>query len=271
MKAIDDRAEAEWLTRMGRWGGYALTVVAVLALVFTMVNVQQFAAHGQSTWSFQWWIAWLLDPMASIAMGTAIVWESVLADHGHQEKWLTATKWYAGGAVCAMNVWPSAFPTVIPSGVLLHIVAPGLVLLLAEATPRVRRHFGEIRAELDTAADTEEAALDIERLWDEVQTIAGDLPGVDDPDDFPRVGPPHPDTTEPTHPGPGLNLVPPPPPPPGVDPTIYAAARKLRDERAGEGLTTGRRVLLAELPARLPPGYRVTDTTARQLARVLAA
>jgi hypothetical protein len=53
--------------------------------------------------------------------------------------------------------------------------------------------------------------------------------------------------------------------------TILAAARKLHAERAAQDLTTGRRVLLAELPARLPPGFRVTDTTARRLARVLAA
>jgi hypothetical protein len=78
---------------------------------------------------------------------------------------------------------------------------------------------------------------------------------------------PHPDPT------PELELVPNPPPHPDdeFDPTILAAARELRDQRAEAGLTTGRRVLLAELPAKLPTGFRVTDTIARQLARVLAA
>jgi hypothetical protein len=282
----DHRAEAEWLTRMGRWGAYALTTVAVLALVFTMVNVQQFAAAGHPAGSFQWFIAWLLDPMASITLGTAIVWRSVLADHDRNEPWLNATMWYAGIATYVMNTWAS-WAAGSPSGVVLHSVAPGLILLLAESAPRVRRHFAEIRAELATAADTEDADSELTAALAEFEDLvartAGD-PGDDDPaGDFPRVG------SQPADPGPageldaadpgnsdsthGLNLVPDPAPtpPPGIDPTIYAAARQLRDERDEQGLTTGRRTLLAELPARLPAGFRFTDTTARRLARVNAA
>lgn len=290
MTTTDHRAEAEWLTRMGRWGAYALTLVAVLALVFTMVNVQQFAAQGQPVGSFQWFIAWLLDPMASITLGTAIVWRSVLADHNRNEPWLNATMWYAGIATYVMNTWAS-WAAGSPSGVVLHSVAPGLILLLAESAPRVRRHFAEIRGELATAADTEDADSELTAALAEFEDLvartAGD-PGDDDPaGDFPRVGgwdthpapaglddAPHPDPDRcATGPTPELELVPNPPPHPGdeFDPTILAAARALRDQRAEAGLTTGRRVLLAELPAKLPTGFRVTDTIARQLARVLAA
>lgn len=284
MTTTDHRAEAEWLTRMGRWGAYALTLVAVLALVFTMVNVQQFAAQGQPVGSFQWFIAWLLDPMASITLGTAIVWRSVLADHDRSEPWLNATMWYAGIATYVMNTWAS-WAAGSPSGVVLHSVAPGLILLLAESAPRVRRHFAEIRGELATAADTEDADSELTaalaEFGDLVARTAPD-PGDDGPaGDYPRVGDgwgAHPDPTgvdDAPHPDPTpeLELVPNPPPHPDdeFDPTILAAARELRDQRAEAGLTTGRRVLLAELPARLPAGFRVTDTTARQLARVLAA
>lgn len=284
MKPIDRHAEAEWLTRMGRWGAYGVTTVAVLALIFTLVNVQQFASVGDSWHSAQWWIAWLLDPMASITLGLAIVFASILADHGRKEFWLTVAMWFAGSATWAMNVWLAAAAGSL-SGIVLHSVAPGLILLLAEAAPRVRRHFGEIRAELLTAADAAPTGVGAERVGESSPTPSWH-PGADPAPagDFPRVElPPTPDPAErepthPTDPRPGveLELVPgthptPPPRAGDVDPTILAAAQALRDERAAQDLTTGRRVLLAELPTRLPPGYRVTDTTARRLARVLAA
>lgn len=144
---VGTRVDAAWAIRMGVGGIRVLGLVLVLALVFTMVNVQQFAAAGQPLDSFQWWIAWLLDPMASITMGAAIVYEGLLADFGRTVGWLTATKWYAGIATWAMNIWVSLVG-VVPSGVLLHSVAPGLVLLLAEAAPRVRAHLAEITVEL---------------------------------------------------------------------------------------------------------------------------
>lgn len=140
-------SDAVWVLRMGAWGAQALALVLILALLFTMVNVQTFAAAGHPVASFQWWIAWLLDPMASITLGTAIVFEGLLAGYGRTVGWLTATKWYAGGCTWAMNIWVPLTSGSL-AGVLLHSVAPGLVLLLAEAAPRVRRHLAEIVDEL---------------------------------------------------------------------------------------------------------------------------
>jgi hypothetical protein len=145
--ARDHQAEIEWLQKTARWGSRTIITVAILALVFTMVNVQVFAATGHTADSFEWWIAWLLDPMASITMGAAIIAESILADYGRTQNWLIATKWYAGGATWGMNIWHSVV-NVIPSGIFLHSVAPGLILLLAEAAPRCRRKFAAIIAEL---------------------------------------------------------------------------------------------------------------------------
>lgn len=155
---VGRRVDAAWVARMGAGGARVLGLVLVLALVFTMVNVQQFAAAGESLGSFQWWIAWLLDPMASITMGAAIVYEGLLADFGRTVGWLAATKWYAGIATWAMNIWVSLVG-VVPSGVLLHSVAPGLVLLLAEAAPRVRAHLAEITVEL-TERDATRTTVD---------------------------------------------------------------------------------------------------------------
>lgn len=144
---VGGRVDATWVIRMGLWGARSLALVLVLALLFTMVNVATFAAAGHPVDSFQWWIAWLLDPMASITMGTAIVFEGLLAGYGRKVGWLTATKWYAGLCTWAMNIWVSVTSGSL-AGVLLHSVAPGLVLLLAEAAPRVRQHMAEIVDEL---------------------------------------------------------------------------------------------------------------------------
>ncbi|MGH3525765.1 MAG: hypothetical protein ACRDQ6_00440 [Pseudonocardiaceae bacterium] len=144
--------DAAWVLRMGRHGVQVLAVVLVLALVFTMVNVQQFAARGHPQYGVQWWIAWLLDPMASLTMAAAIVFEGLLADYGKPKvQWLTITKWYAGVATWGMNIWASA-ATHSLAGIWLHSVAPGLVLGLAEAAPRVRRHMAAIIEDLERAA-----------------------------------------------------------------------------------------------------------------------
>lgn len=141
--------DAAWVLQMGRHGVQILAVVLVLALVFTMVNVQQFAAQGHPSFGVQWFIAWLLDPMASLTMAAAIVYEGLLADYSRPKvHWLTATKWYAGVATWGMNIWSSAAAGSF-AGIWLHSVAPGLVLLLAEAAPRVRRHMADIIDELE--------------------------------------------------------------------------------------------------------------------------
>lgn len=147
----DYREEAAWVLRVGTWDVRALVVVALLALFFTMVNVQVFAAAGHPVSSFEWWIAWLLGPMASITMGTAIVFEGLLAGYGRREGWLAATKWYVGGCTWLMSIWASV-AALSGSGVLLHSMAPGRVLLLAETAPGVRQ-LAEIVTNLERQAD----------------------------------------------------------------------------------------------------------------------
>ncbi len=174
--AAGQPGDAAWVARMGVWGTRVLGLVVLLALVFTMVNVQQFAAAGQVLSSVQWWIAWLLDPMASITMGAAIVYEGLLADYGRTVGWLTATKWYAGLCTWAMNIWVSVTGGSL-AGVLLHSVAPGLVLLLAEAAPRVRRHLAEIVTDLQQSQPPPAAG-------------AGHTPVAVPPATYRRVAPP---------------------------------------------------------------------------------
>jgi hypothetical protein len=147
------RAEIASVLRSGRQIAGALVCVALLALLFTMVNVTLFAT-GQGV---PWWIAWLLDPMASITLGAMILAEGVLARYElGSGRWAVATKWFAGLATWAMNIWSSVVAG-SAAGVLLHSVAPGLVLGLAEAAPWVRRQFAAVAAGLaQRLADVED-------------------------------------------------------------------------------------------------------------------
>lgn len=169
-----DRA---WVVRMAHWGVRVLAIVMTLALVFTMVNVQQFAAQGHLEFGVQWWIAWLLDPMASLTMVAAIVYEGLLSDYGKPRVvWLEITKWYAGIGTWGMNIWSSAASSSW-HGVWLHSIAPGIALGLAQAAPRVRRHMAEILEELSDTATAQVPP---------VRPVAEDLPAPT----YPRVAAP---------------------------------------------------------------------------------
>lgn len=139
------RSQIALVHRSSRQTAVALVCVAVLALVFTMVNVTLFAIGEKVPGA----IAWLLDPMASVALGSMILAEGTLARFGRDSgPWANAVKWYAGLATWAMNIWSSAAAH-SAAGVLLHSVAPGIVLGLAAATPALRCQFAAVVADLE--------------------------------------------------------------------------------------------------------------------------
>jgi hypothetical protein len=150
--ARQKRDEADRVRSTGEWLGRVLWLVSGLALVFTMANVTTFATgHGTPVW-----IAWLLDPMASLALLVVLIGDSVLSRNKRSSgPWPTALKWVAGSATWAMNVWQSAQDK-DPAGIVLHSVPPALVIGLAEVTPVYRKHF----AELAIALEVEAAGLD---------------------------------------------------------------------------------------------------------------
>lgn len=155
----------EWVERLDYWGRRVIALVLLFALVFTMVNVQQFAVSNEPGSKWWWAIAWLLDPMATITAATAIVFEVVLAQHDKPRVgWLTATKWYALGCTWAMNIWSSVAAHNL-AGILLHSVAPGLVFLVAESAPRVWTHIAEITADATTADPVPASPIPEQQPW----------------------------------------------------------------------------------------------------------
>ena len=130
LPSIAVREEARRIRAAGRRLGAIMWAVVAMSLAFTCVNVTMFGlAHGVSAW-----IAWLLDPMASLALVAMLIGDGVLARHGVRiGGWSVVVKILAASATWAMNTWSSVVAADLP-GILLHSVAPALVIALAEAT-----------------------------------------------------------------------------------------------------------------------------------------
>ncbi|MBL1102754.1 hypothetical protein JK363_40505 [Streptomyces sp. 205] len=121
-----------------------LAGVAVLALVFTAVNVTGFATDHHIPWP----IALLLDPMVALTLTTVLYADARLAAWGiPPPRWSTALRWSAGLAATLMNTWTSLWPDdhigwprhADPAGVLLHSVPPLLLIGLTETVAAYRR------------------------------------------------------------------------------------------------------------------------------------
>ncbi|MFF4642213.1 hypothetical protein [Streptomyces sp. NPDC001389] len=136
-----------------------LVAVAVVALVFTASNVTLFAIdHHVSPW-----IAWLLDPMVAVALGTVLIFDGRLSEYGlYPSGWAAALRWFTGLGTWVMNCWTSLWPAgstfgipreVDPAGLVLHSVPPVLLIVLAEAINHYRHQILAKTAALRTLVD----------------------------------------------------------------------------------------------------------------------
>ncbi|WP_308124890.1 hypothetical protein [Streptomyces sp. NEAU-YJ-81] len=121
-----------------------LSGVAVLALIFTAVNVTLFAVDHHIPWP----IALLLDPMVALSLTSVLYADARLAAWGiPPPHWSTALRWSAGLAATVMNTWTSLWPDdnigwprhADPAAVLLHAVPPLLLIGLTETVAAYRR------------------------------------------------------------------------------------------------------------------------------------
>jgi hypothetical protein len=168
--SADLLAEMGRVRRTGELIDRALFTVAAGALVFTSTNVTLFAVtHGTP-----WFIGWLLDPLASMAMLAVLIGDGVLSRHGIAAgRWPVVVKLGAGLCTWAMNVWSSVAAR-DPAAVLLHSIAPGLLIGLAHAAPVYRIGFRTV----------------LDRLAAQLDHATGP-PGADPPADRPRSTPPN--------------------------------------------------------------------------------
>jgi hypothetical protein len=156
VQAKQKRGEATRVRVTGEWLGWALWVVAALALGFTMSNVTSFAVDHHTSRT----IAWLLDPMASLALLVVLIGDSVLSRNGRSAGfWPMALKWVAGASTWSMNVWQSAQGR-DAGGIVLHSIPPALVILMAEVTPVYRKLFADLVVDLEVEAAALHARAD---------------------------------------------------------------------------------------------------------------
>jgi hypothetical protein len=104
-------------------------------------------------------VAWLVDPLLSVALLAALLGEGVLARHGESGgAWPRVLRWGTAGATLTANTWA---PIVAqePAGVVLHALPPLLLVVLAEAAPRLRLRLAALAGRLDVQADHLEAAV----------------------------------------------------------------------------------------------------------------
>lgn len=138
------QAEVERLqTESGR-ATASVWVLLAGAIAYSAVNVALFAVkHGVPKQT-----AWALDLLFAVGLVVVIQADSVLARHGrHGGSWVAAARIYCGAATLTLNIWaPVAEGD--PGAVLTHVVAPLLLVLLAEAVPRIRRHYAALIKEL---------------------------------------------------------------------------------------------------------------------------
>jgi hypothetical protein len=115
----------------------------VLGLCFTMSNVQTFAAAGASVGSLAWWSAWLLDPMVSLVLLAVLRAEQVTTRYQVTTGvWPRVAKWALLSATYVMNTWVS-WAAGSASGVVLHTVAPLVVVIAAEAVTDLQYALSE--------------------------------------------------------------------------------------------------------------------------------
>ncbi|MGW4806397.1 hypothetical protein [Kitasatospora sp. NPDC004272] len=143
------------LKKLGDRITHSLMSIGGGALIFTCANVTIFAMKHD----IPVWIAWMLDPMASLALITVLYVDGVLAEQGGERAgtWPFLLRWFAGISTWLMNSWTSLYPdgtfAFIPKhpdagGLLLHSVAPFLLITMAEASSGYRKYLARKLAEL---------------------------------------------------------------------------------------------------------------------------
>ncbi|MGW8703304.1 hypothetical protein ACWGOK_41435 [Streptomyces eurythermus] len=152
MTSEDAEAARKAITELARTERLVTTILVILGLgglIFTAVNVTLFAVDHHTHPG----IAWMLDPLVSLALLGVLFIDGRLAAHGYKPNgWPFALRWFAGLATWLMNCWSSLYPdehftgwpaNPDPAGLVLHSVIPLLVILLAEASARYREFCTE--------------------------------------------------------------------------------------------------------------------------------
>jgi hypothetical protein len=121
---------------------------------YSLMTTTPFVA-GHSAWS---WSGWVLGLMVDVAFVMALQAESVLAQLGVEGLgvWPGVFRWLTGAASVFLNVWESVSRH-DPVGATVHLIAPALLLVVAEVGPVYRRAMADAMAKAEANTRTEQA------------------------------------------------------------------------------------------------------------------
>ncbi|MEU6684403.1 hypothetical protein [Streptomyces sp. NPDC046832] len=181
----------------GRW--FLITGLVFYSLMTTTPFV---SAHSEWEWS-----GWVLGLIVDAAFIMALSAESTLAKYGVRKLgvWPVAFRWVTGLSSVFLNVWLSVSARDWV-GVAVHLIAPALVMLLAEVGPVYMAALAQAEREAlsapetaaepaDGLADWERAILDAPPVWERpTEPVQPELP---EPEDAPEFNAPAPVADEP--------------------------------------------------------------------------
>ncbi|MGH3321333.1 MAG: hypothetical protein ACRDN9_14375 [Streptosporangiaceae bacterium] len=135
-------AESARLAWTGRWINRCVWTVAIVVMVFSAGTVYQLLrGHGVPPA-----MAWMLAPAVDLALCAALIGDRALHRHGVRVGWGTTLRWTSALTTLSLNI---AGPATQPrgpdiGGVLIHAVAPVLLIVLTEASQAYQLAFAHL-------------------------------------------------------------------------------------------------------------------------------
>jgi hypothetical protein len=145
-----DPAAQAW--RAARWRRVLTTAALtalVLALGWSTAGVQHFAASGAPAGSAAWWLAWLVEPLISLALLSVVGAKAYFASRGHPLNHRVLRRVERGflAITVTMNVWPYlpwvAHPFAF-AGLFVHAIGPVVAVSVVAALPVIWQQFVEL-------------------------------------------------------------------------------------------------------------------------------
>lgn len=147
----------------GRW-------FLIIGLVFysLMTTTPFVSAHSEWAWS-----GWVLGLIVDAAFIMALSAESTLAKYGVTKlgKWPVAFRWLTGLSSVFLNVWLSVSARDWV-GVAVHLIAPALVMLLAEVGPVYMKALADAEREALRAPESAREAVQVDYAALEAKWLA---------------------------------------------------------------------------------------------------
>ncbi|MEU3162876.1 hypothetical protein [Streptosporangium sp. NPDC006930] len=148
--AQDPTMRAWQASRMRRLLVTGAMVALALALAWSTVGVQRFAADGANPWTPTWIIAWLVEPFLSLALMVVVGARAYASANGQpiDSPTLVRIEWLFLALTLSMNAWPHlavpSFEEFSVSQLMLHMLGPIVTVAIVTALPIILAAFSSL-------------------------------------------------------------------------------------------------------------------------------